>query len=373
MFELPPRNVPFIVVCRSFHTYELLTLKNDWRNTFYVQPPNKNEELWQELKAHGFTESGIPENLPCLPYFPLFSPCRPLESLINDIERNVLKNHSLSDEEKEDANLNSKKFTCCDIGCGSGRDDIWLALRHNTETKVETGKWHVTGVDYNENVLRNFQLLATRTNVINQTNIIHAKIRGDDRICIFAHGKNDRSINPPKITEENKLDFFARKDCPDKIYYNFAGNSLDLVTTAGPTDMVSPRVSGNISMEGQQPITNATNEMRKSIDINSIPKDLKKYCFFAKKYDLVLCVRFLDRNILKKMLLNLVKPGGYFLMYAFMKGAEKYGTPKNPHRLLLPDELKTLFESNGFETIYDQTTRLPDGRPMQAFLAKKAV
>ena len=96
LFELPPRNVPFIVVCRSFHTYELLTLKNDWRNTFYVQPPNKNEELWQELKAHGFTESGIPENLPCLPYFPLFSPCRPLESLINEIERNVLKNHSFA-------------------------------------------------------------------------------------------------------------------------------------------------------------------------------------------------------------------------------------------------------------------------------------
>ena len=97
------------------------------------------------------------------------------------------------------------------------------------------------------------------------------------------------------------------------------------------------------------------------------------FLFTEETYDLVLCVRFLQRSFMKS-LKKMVKIGGFILYLAFTEGAELFDHPKDPKSILIPNELFTTFcedYSYTFECIVNRVDKLSDGRPVQAFIAKR--
>ncbi len=93
--------------------------------------------------------------------------------------------------------------------------------------------------------------------------------------------------------------------------------------------------------------------------------------FHLADYDLVLCVRFLVRGF-HPQLANMIKPGGYLLYYTFYKGSEAFGHPSKESHILQEGELATEFGTkHGWQVLVDRVEHLPDGRPMQAFLARR--
>ena len=112
---------------------------------------------------------------------------------------------------------------------------------------------------------------------------------------------------------------------------------------------------------------------------------------FAVEYDLIMCIRYLERSLLSRVIPYLLCDGGVFMIHTFMVGAEKFGKPKNPDFLLKPNELVHLFCGrvdaygygdrvwmNGctrfvFELVYDETSTLSDGRPVQNFVVRKRI
>ncbi|MES1909198.1 MAG: hypothetical protein MHM6MM_001980 [Cercozoa sp. M6MM] len=90
------------------------------------------------------------------------------------------------------------------------------------------------------------------------------------------------------------------------------------------------------------------------------------------QFDLVVCVRFLQREILP-MLAQMVKPGGRFLCQQFSDGCQHVGpcSPSDPQRILQEKELTRTFESFGFLVEQDEVVHLSDGRPVCNFRARK--
>jgi SAM-dependent methyltransferase len=85
-------------------------------------------------------------------------------------------------------------------------------------------------------------------------------------------------------------------------------------------------------------------------------------------FDLILMSRFLDRRLFPVIKRSL-STGGLLLVHTFSEGCQRYGSPKNPKYILQPGELSKEF--NSFQIIIDRILLLPDGRPMNAFLARK--
>lgn len=100
--------------------------------------------------------------------------------------------------------------------------------------------------------------------------------------------------------------------------------------------------------------------------------------FEQQQYDLVVVVRFLEREFYDA-LRNMVRPdGGYILFVSFLdRSAEGivYESPKDPKRLLQPGELARVFgqEEAGWEAVRDEILALPDGRFVSAFLGRRRV
>ena len=89
------------------------------------------------------------------------------------------------------------------------------------------------------------------------------------------------------------------------------------------------------------------------------------------RFDLIVCVRFLQRNFLRS-LVNMIKLHGFIVYHTFAEGCEKFGHPTNPDRILKKGELASYFSSaNGFKILLDEIRCESDGRPMYAFCATK--
>lgn len=97
--------------------------------------------------------------------------------------------------------------------------------------------------------------------------------------------------------------------------------------------------------------------------------DLKKTgCLTEQTFDLVLVMRFLNRDLFNQIK-QMVKPGGWIVFQTFSKGCEKFGSPKNPNFILKPNELAEVFAD--FQIITDRIDEISDGRPVASFIAQK--
>lgn len=98
--------------------------------------------------------------------------------------------------------------------------------------------------------------------------------------------------------------------------------------------------------------------------------------FETQQYDLVLAIRFLEREFFPA-LGAMVRPGSGFLLFVSFVAREDgvpYEHPKDPRKVLERGELARVFGPEGgmgFETVEDRLEILPDGRVLSAFLARR--
>ena len=97
--------------------------------------------------------------------------------------------------------------------------------------------------------------------------------------------------------------------------------------------------------------------------------DLKKSgCFPEGFFDLVTVVRYLNRDLFSQIDAA-ISPGGYIVYQTFSRGAEAFGSPKNPNFILQEGELSEVFAD--YKIIVDRIDKLEDGRPVASFIAQK--
>lgn len=108
---------------------------------------------------------------------------------------------------------------------------------------------------------------------------------------------------------------------------------------------------------------------RFGVKVNTVLKDIEQQPWpNDEQYNAIIVVRYLHRPLYAEID-SLLAKGGVIAYQTFMQGAEKFGSPKNPNRLLREGELKDVF--NGYKILLDEVEYLPDGRPVSAFIAQK--
>ncbi|NVJ54238.1 MAG: methyltransferase domain-containing protein [Campylobacteraceae bacterium] len=89
-------------------------------------------------------------------------------------------------------------------------------------------------------------------------------------------------------------------------------------------------------------------------NINTKLVDLDTYSFDENRYDLIIMVNFLDREVIPK-LTNSLKKDGILFIETYMFHDENEKSPSNPDFLLKEGELKTLFNEKEVEILeYDE-------------------
>lgn len=89
-------------------------------------------------------------------------------------------------------------------------------------------------------------------------------------------------------------------------------------------------------------------------NINTKLVDLDTYSFDENRYDLIIMVNFLDREVIPK-LTNSLKKDGILFIETYMFHDENEKSPSNPNFLLKEGELKTLFNEKEVEILeYDE-------------------
>eukprot|EP00297_Palpitomonas_bilix_P009849 CAMPEP_0113878970 /NCGR_PEP_ID=MMETSP0780_2-20120614/6976_1 /TAXON_ID=652834 /ORGANISM="Palpitomonas bilix" /LENGTH=283 /DNA_ID=CAMNT_0000865495 /DNA_START=66 /DNA_END=917 /DNA_ORIENTATION=+ /assembly_acc=CAM_ASM_000599 len=90
----------------------------------------------------------------------------------------------------------------------------------------------------------------------------------------------------------------------------------------------------------------------------------------ASTADLLLILRFFPKESLQS-LLSTLKPGGWLLLEWFRKGAEAFGHPKDPTRLLGEDDVSNLCATFKLQPKVVENVQLADGRPITRLAAIK--
>jgi hypothetical protein len=92
------------------------------------------------------------------------------------------------------------------------------------------------------------------------------------------------------------------------------------------------------------------------------------------QYQLVVCVRFLERAFLGQVP-GLLARGGFVLYSTFVDGpgTRAFGRPAGAEQLLQPGELaaRHFGPAQGFRVVRDEVAPLPDGREVCMFVACK--
>lgn len=99
--------------------------------------------------------------------------------------------------------------------------------------------------------------------------------------------------------------------------------------------------------------------------------DLSKAdCLPAGEFDLIVGVRFLNRELLTQLVPKLV-PNGFLIWQTFVEEEGfVFESPKNPNFILQPGELAEVF--NSLHIITDKIQKLTDNRPVNSFIAQKS-
>ncbi len=245
--------------------------------------------------------------------------------------------------------------------------------------------WKVTATDFNESCLLRLKQICKSAN-IKQEEIspIKSKIRGDGQITLyksiiskepFATFKmNSRQIIPYK----NEL-LAKKEDRAHALPFNYSTRILLDEIIRDVESLTSGGVAASEEEEKREGGGGKGEGWKDSL------KESDLLFYFRKRFDLVISARFLERSILKLCVPYMVKLGGFVFVWTFLEGADKVGkmSPKNPRFLLKKGELVELFCNKNwkddrdpskqftFEAVVDKTMYLNDGRPMQAFIAKK--
>lgn len=152
-----------------------------------------------------------------------------------------------------------------------------------------------------------------------------------------------------------------------------AGRALDVACGAGRDALHLARQGWLVSAVDQS--ADALSRLQLSAREHDVP--VRSWCMDLEQddsqlpeppYDLLLVARYLHRPLFAQLRTS-VAPGGHLLYQTFMVGAERFGGPRRPAFLLQAGELAAAFA--GFDILLDRVDHLPDGRPVNSFIARR--
>eukprot|EP00775_Hariotina_reticulata_P007947 gene7947-8145_t len=341
-FLLPHQSTAFWVLVPRKESYRLVTNKSEeslaaevpavwlrghcsleawvlsrWSNAQFV---DDDTQLWASAARLGILEEG-PVDPSLLARRCLFSPSPLLGEALPHIEaalRSTAKQLPVVAE-------------CLDIGCGSGRDMMYLCASANsrnssgigTSEELDKVRWKVTGLDSWVGALeRAHDLAAAMLLPAADVALVYCKICSDTG-----------SIQLQQLPGSSKL-----HGC----------------TNATVVDAASACASSNGDSPTHKPDC---------------------YCesTLLNRFDVVVCVRFLERALLPR-LKRFLKPGGFVVYSTFVDGPglRKFGRPSGPEHVLEAGELAESFfgPDQGYSVIKDDIVLADDGRELSSFIAQ---
>jgi 2-polyprenyl-3-methyl-5-hydroxy-6-metoxy-1,4-benzoquinol methylase len=271
-----------------------------------------------------------------------------------------------------------------DVGCGSGRDVAWLASRQtavqassssSSSCVTTTSKdgcqdaqkqqqqqqraqqsvyvsWHVTGVDEWLGALeRAADLAAAMQLSAQQVQLVLGSI------C-----PQSGSMQLQQLPAKSRL-HRARH-----VSVLHAGSPCDAAAAAA-SSRPKQESTAETSTQDESPAAGAAAAPPPPADTAGASSTASTV---LRQYDLILCVRFLERSLLPQ-LRCMLKPGGYILYCTFVNGPglRAFGRPSGHDHVLQPGELASLFgPQHGFTVLRDEAVLSADGRELSWFAAQ---
>jgi SAM-dependent methyltransferase len=268
-----------------------------------------------------------------------------------------------------------------DLGCGSGRDVAWLASRQaavqagsssrTSSSVVTTSKdgsrdthiqqqeqqldqravhvsWHVTGVDEWLGALERAAALAAAMQLnAQQVQLVLGSI------C-----PQSGSMQLQRLPAKSRL---HQAQHVSVMHAGSPGDAAAAAATAAASGL-RQETTAEPSPQGESAAAAPADKAGIGITVGSM----------LRQYDLILCVRFLERSLLPQ-LRCMLKPGGYILYCTFVDGPglRAFGRPSGHEHVLQPGELASLFgPQHGLTVLRDEVVLSADGRELTWFAAQ---
>ena len=249
-----------------------------------------------------------------------------------------------------------KRKICLDLGCGAGRDSVFLALRG----------WDVLAVDNMPKALARVRRLAARCGA-NASTELHC---GNDGSFVFrdtcGEDTSDRGFEPeskPSTRAVGRVvtamvDVRKNPEALMQCVSTFCGSS-PLYKSDGVDLLVVARFLHRPLFEHMNPCASSSKvEVAMDTRAEKLPR----------------CDSYDSKSDATGTSSGLVAPGGVVVYHHFLHGVQEHpiGHPSSPADILQKGELGAVFDG-WMQLLNDEETPLPDGRPMTSFVAQRPI
>lgn len=382
-FLLPDKDTPFIVVVPALasdafpqHLKGFPSLPNFLRSRGWGLEAvlHDSHELWEAAQQLGVLDQGAESQLEQLALRQrwLFSPAPLLKQAIGQVEAALSCGGHSGCSGRGCSNGSPATWRALDVGCGSGRDAVWLACRQPECQPASCGggsgggdpapdtppaRWQVTGVDEWLGALQRAEELGVSVGLdSSQLQLLLARVNPES-------GEFEQLVRP--------------------------GSSV-----SGAEGMAAPAGGGagaapasllvGTGSEPSPPLASSTSDLGAGTPALPPPHHHQQQQLpwpqthppqlLPGSFQLITCIRFLERALLPH-LPSMLAPGGWLLYCTWLDGPglRAFGRPSGRERVLQPGELAGSYfgAGQGFRVVRDEVALAPDGRELSMFVAQK--
>jgi len=299
----------------------------------------------------------------------LFRPNPVLVKILPWIERELVRvrqqqlgrQRQQGDNSGKEDQEGSRLLRCLDMGCGSGRDMVYMVAREPNKEGAPGAAWTVLGVDQRLDACERTLQLAKETfchpddNEQEETRPAKKK-EGSE-------GRGGGSLDSRISTVAGKVDattgqFWIAQDQPLPPHNSIGGDFMN-ARELKRNPLVLPNVrSHDPERDKELLVLNAGDQERSWED----------------HFDLIIMIRFLQRPLISPMVQHWLRPGGFILLSTFVSDPDlpPYSKPGSLHRLQSKAEAREIFEGLGLKVVMDEISLAEDGlRSIATVVAQK--
>ncbi|KAF9978449.1 hypothetical protein BGZ73_002345 [Actinomortierella ambigua] len=304
------------------------------------------------------TESTLQQKQRALyrPY--LFKPNPWLAKTISTIELDLLQTRSSGADQK------TTKLRCLDLGCGAGRDMTYLVSRalNCLQPDGSSPQWTTLGIDSFIGACEKSITLAKTT--------LSTREGEQQRLDLSISTSQNNSEYAARIST-----LVAKVDSKTGVLWV---DKAQLEPTSVPP-LVLPNVRYHdrdldeqcmAALESPSSSSSST-EAALSLTHECLPPTRQRG--WATPFDLIVMIRFLERNAMSSIVEHWLAPGGFVLLSHFVQDTDLpvYTKPGPHHRLQSKTEARDWLTRLGLEVVVDEISAIEDGRPVSNVLARK--
>ncbi|KAG0231296.1 hypothetical protein BGX31_005564 [Mortierella sp. GBA43] len=274
------------------------------------------------------------------PYHFLFRPNPDLVKILPQIEQELVRLRSTSEPDKT-----TPLLRCLDVGCGSGRDMIYMVARSANDQAIRGAEWSTLGLDQREDMCALVQQLARDTFLCDDS---------DDKIGNDTNGSHPgRALASRVSTITGKID-----PTTGVLWVSSSSTSGPMESRQQPLRLKNVRYRDEAMDEAHQQLLNQPTD-------STTPDE---------RFDLVVMIRFLQRPLFAPLVHHWLRPGGFIVLSTFVSDHDlpQYSKPGPAHRLQSKTEARDIFEGLGLKVVMDEISLIEDGtRPVATVVAQK--